>query len=79
MLSKLNDTSNILFSGFKTKRVIAEELKYFTFEYKRLGKMYLLWEIHKKLSDVHGRSVISNCGIPTEQVSELLDYHPKPA
>ena len=40
--------------------------------------MYLSPKMHKRLSDVPGRTVISNCGMPTEKVSELLDYHLKP-
>ena len=39
--------------------------------------MYLLHKIHKRLSDVPGRPVISNCGMPTEKVSEFLDYQLK--
>ena len=82
MLSKLLDTSNKFFSGLKTKGFIAEkELKYFTYEYKKacnLGKMYLLPKIHKRLSDVPGRPVISTCGMPTERVSEFLDCQLKP-
>ena len=82
MLSNLVDTSNKFFRGLKTKGFIAEkELKYFTYEYKKacnLGKMYLLPKIHKRLSDVPGRPVISNCGMPTEKVSEFLDYQLKP-
>ena len=40
--------------------------------------MYLLPKIHKRLENVPGRPVISNCGTPTEKVSEFLDYHLKP-
>ena len=40
--------------------------------------MYLLPEIHKRLSNVPGRPVISNCGVPTEKVSEFLDSHMQP-
>ena len=40
--------------------------------------MYLLPKIHKRLSDVSGRPVISNCGMPTEKVSEFLHYELKP-
>ena len=40
--------------------------------------MYLLLKIHKMLYDVPGRPVISNCGTPTEKVSEFLDHHLKP-
>ena len=35
--------------------------------------MYLLPKIHKRLYDVPGRSVISNCGTPTEKAPEFLD------
>ena len=42
-----------------------------------LGKLHLLPKIHKRLSEVPGRAVISNCGAPTEKVSELLDFHLK--
>ena len=37
--------------------------------------MCLLPKIHKRLSDVPGRPVISNCGTPTEKASEFLDNH----
>ena len=77
MLSNLVDTSNNFFRGLKTKGFIAEkELKYFTYEYKKacnLGKMFLSPKIHKRLSDVTGRTVISNCRMPTEKVSEFLN------
>ena len=56
-------------------------MKYFTYEYKKacnLGKLYLLPKIHKRLFNVPGRPVISNCGTPTEKVSEFLDHHLKP-
>ena len=80
ILSNLVDKN--FFRGLKTKGFIAEkELKYFTYEYKKacnLGKMYLLPEIHNRLSDVPGRPVISNCGMPTEKVSEFLGYQLKP-
>ena len=39
--------------------------------------MYLLPKIHKRLFNVSGRPVISNCGSPTEKVSEFLDSHLK--
>ena len=81
-MSNLVDNSNNFFRGLKTKGFIAEkEMKYFTYEYKKgcnLGKMYLLPKIHKRLSDVPGRTVISNCGMPTEKVCEFLDYGLKP-
>ena len=58
-----------------------KELKYFSYEFKKscnLGELYLLPKIHKSLENVPGRPVISNCGTPTEKVSEFLDHHLKP-
>ena len=36
--------------------------------------MYLLPKIHRRFYDVPWRPVISNCGTPTEKVSELLFF-----
>ena len=58
-----------------------KELKYFSYEFKKscnLGKLYLLPKTHKSLENFPGRPVISNCGTPTEKVSEFLDHHLKP-
>ena len=35
-------------------------------------------KIHKQLESVPGRPVISNCGTPTENFFEFLDFHLKP-
>ena len=82
-LSQLVDCSNRFFKNLKLKGHITEkELKYFSYEFKKscnLGKLYLLPKIHKSLENVPGRPVISNCGTPTERVSEFLDHHLKPA
>ena len=40
--------------------------------------MYLLPKIRKRLFDVPGRPVISNCGTTTEKVSEFLDHPLQP-
>ena len=64
-----NVHSNKMFSSLRRKGFITEEQpKYFTYEYKKatnFGKLYLLPKIHKRLFDVPGRPVISNCGTPT--------------
>ena len=82
ILQELEDNSNTLFRKLKTKGSITEkEFKYFTIEFKKatnLGKLYLLPKIHKRLENVPGRPVISNCGTPTEKVSEFLDSQLKP-
>ena len=67
---------------FKTKSCISDKnLKYFTYEFKKsasLGKLYLLPKIYKRLLDLPGRPVISNCRAATEKVSVFLDHHLKP-
>ena len=81
LMSDLTEKSNRIFKGLCNNKLITEkELKYFSFNFKNaccLGKMYLLPKIHKRLSDVPG-PVISNCGTPTEKVSEFLDHHLQP-
>ena len=75
-------TSNRLFKNVKTKGCISDKnLKYFTYEFKKsanLGKLFLLPEIHKRLFEVPGRPVISDCGAATEKVSNFSDHHLKP-
>ena len=81
-LIKLVEKCNKMFKQLLSKQNISSsEFKYFSYNYKKstnLGKMYLLPKIHKRLENVPGRLVISNCGTPTEKVSEFLDYHLKP-
>ena len=81
ILTDLVEKSNTMFKNLRRKGVISEkELKYFSFEYKKvtnLGKLYLLLKIHKRLKNVSGRPVISNCRTPTEKVSEFLDHDSK--
>ena len=43
-----------------------------------LGKLYFLPNIHKRLSSVPSRPVISNCDTPTEKFPEYLDHILKP-
>ena len=72
-LVKLVEKSNSIFNSLRKRKVITEEeLKYFTYKYKKatnFGKMYLLPKIHKHLVNVPSRPVISNCGTPTEKAS----------
>ena len=81
ILTKLSEASNKMFSSLRRKGFITEKLlKCFTYEYKKatnFGKLHLLPKIHKRLFDVPGRPVISNCGTPTEKYSEFLDHHLK--
>ena len=81
-LVKLVENNNSIFQSLRKRKLITEkELKYFTYKYKKatnFGKMYLLLKIHKRLFNVLGRPVISNCGTPTEKASEFLDHHLQP-
>ena len=57
---------------------LEEVTDYLKVKDSRLGRFYLLPKIHKGLSSVKGRPVISNCGTITEQISEYLDHHLNP-
>ena len=62
------------------KNILSSEFKYFSYSYKKstnLDKIYLLLKTCKQFENVPGCSVISNCGTPTEKVSEFFDYHLK--
>ena len=76
ILSNLSETSNKMFSSLKRRGYLTEkQMKYFTYEFKtatNFGKLYLLPKIHKRLHNVLGRPVISNCGSSTEKFSESL-------
>ena len=78
-LVKLVKKSNSIFQSLRKRKFITEEeLKYFTYKYKKatnFRKMYLLPKIHKRLVNVPGRPIILNCGMPTEKASEFLDHH----
>ena len=81
-LVNLVEQSNKMFENLQRKSIIQErEKNYFKFNFKKatnLGKLYLLPKIHKGLSNVPGRPVISNCGASTEKVSEFLDHQLQP-
>ena len=82
ILTDLVTKSSKIFKHLCSHKLISEkELKYFTYNFKKatnLGKLYFLPKIHKRLSAVPGRPVISNCGIPKEKVFEYLYYILKP-
>ena len=82
ILWDLVDKSNRIFKSLCTRNFIMEKkLTYFSYDFKKttnLGKLYLFTKIHKRLHNVPGRPVISNCGTPTEKASEFLDFHLKP-
>ena len=53
-------------------------LDYFNVENPKFGRFYLLPKIHKRMYDIPGRPVISNCGFYTENISAFLDHQRKP-
>ena len=56
----------------------ADNLEYFLNKDPKFARFYLLPKNHKRLHNVPGRPVISNCGYYTENISSFLDYHLKP-
>ena len=57
---------NLTFKG----KISVKQLKYFTYDYNKAansGKLYLLPKIHKRLTNIAGEAVISNCGTPNEK------------
>ena len=77
ILSKLAEINNKMFSNLeKTGCITEKQLKYLSYEYRKatnFGKTYFLFKSHKRLHNVPGRPVISNCGKPSEKCSEFLD------
>ena len=53
-------------------------LNYFLVKHPTFPRFYLLPTIYKRLHNVPGRPVISNCGFYTENISSFLDYHLQP-
>ena len=51
---------------------------YFLVKDPKFAKFQLLPQIHKRLHNVPGRPVISNCGFYTENISSFLDHHLQP-
>ena len=69
-------------ANLERRNIIQErEKNYFKSNFKKVtnvGKFYLIPKIHKSLSKVPGRPVISNCGMHTEKNLEFLDHHLQP-
>ena len=63
----------------RNRRNIRDEaLDNFLVNNPKLGRLYLLPKIHKRLYNVSGRRVIYNSGYYTENISASLEYHLKP-
>ena len=55
-----------------------DTLDHFLVKDPKFARFYLLPKTHKRLYDVPGRSVISNCRLYTENISSFLDYNLQP-
>ena len=80
-LVNLVEQSSKILENLQRKSVIQESQKnYFKFNLKigYLSRKILLPKIHKGLSNVPGRPVISNSGTSSEKVSEFLDHQLQP-
>ena len=61
--------------GLKETGIISEENRlYLKGKENRIGRFYLLPKIHKRLVNVPV-NVVSNCGTPTERISEFVDFY----
>ena len=52
----------------------SDTLNYFIVKDSKFVRFYLLAKIYKRLHDVPGRLLISNCGFSSENISSFLDY-----
>ena len=51
-----------------------ETIKYFEVKDPKFARFCLLPKIHKRLNNVPGRPVMSNCGYYTKNISAFLDF-----
>ena len=78
-LSKVLDRVKEALQPLQDKGYISgKNVEYLVVPRPRLGCFYLLPKIYKRLENVPGRPVISNCGTSTGRVSEFLDFHIQP-
>ena len=52
-----------------------DNLNYFLGQDPKFARFYLLPKIHRRLRDVPGRPVISNCGYYNENILSFLENH----
>ena len=55
-----------------------DALNYFLVKDLKFDNFYLLPKIDKRLDNVPGRPIISNCGFYTENISSFLGHHLRP-
>ena len=62
----------------KSGDISSNILDYFNLENPKFGRFCLLPKIIKRMYDIPGRTVISNCGFYAENVSAFLNHQLKP-
>ena len=70
-----NDKTIVIKGADKRGDLSADNIKYFMVKDPKFARFSLLPKIHKRLENVPGRPVISNCGFYTENISAFLDFH----
>ena len=79
--SPLEKVSNRIKTNLKEmvrkKEIETKVMEYLLVKRPQLGRFYLLPKIHKRKTNVLGRSVISNNQTATENISSFLDFHLK--
>ena len=60
------------------EEITSKNVDYFLINNPRLARFYLLPKIHKRLTNVPGRPVVSHVGFHTERISSFIDYHLQP-
>ena len=58
--------------------ISGENYRYSKGKESKLDRFYLLPKIHKRMENVPGRPVVSNCGTATERLSEFVNFHLQP-
>ena len=74
----LIDTIHKAVEKIRKRDLSADNMKYFVVKDPKFARFYLLPKICKRLENVPGRSVISNCGFYTENISAFLHLNLKP-
>ena len=74
----LIDTIHSAVEKIRRGDLSADNIKYFMVKDPKSARFYLLPKIHKRLENVPGRPVISNCGFYIENILAFLEFHLQP-